>query len=851
MMSSTTEQRMAVEASGSVVVTAGAGTGKTQMLSERYLYHLTDHRLSPLEIVAVTFTDKAAAELRARIRQQVATHLPDRSELLAELEAGQISTIHALAIRVCREHPIAAAVPPTFSVLDESDGLLRVAEWFRKAIDALPAQVYDQIPYSLLQVVIKALLKDPIMAERALQCGTKHWPGLVAELQQQSLDRLLNNWQWRYACQTINSITGVEVDRIEQSRRLAAQAVMTLERGEAIKEALTMLNGLDLRGGSKKNWPPDGLEAIKDALKALREKASEALAEGLVMLKMGPVDDQLAALLPVLRDAYQQVRDFIAIAKREARMLDFADLEEHALRALSDPQVQQYYARRWKAFLVDEFQDTNGVQAEILERLSTDAILTIVGDEKQSIYGFRRADVEVFRRFRTRILSGGGREVQLSTSFRTHAELVTAINQISQAMLAELHQELAAHRKESPHYSPHVGLYLVRAEKESHKFQRQLIEAKKIATIVREMLDSSLPIYDKATGLMRAVRPGDIAILSRVWQPLKVYGDALAALNIPSVHAGGGSLLDTREAKDGWALLRFLAEPDDSLALAAVLRSPFFALSDRVLFTFAQSLTKRSYWWTGLQETSVPELARPRTVLGELLDTRRRESPSRLLQLADRLSGYSAIIANLAGAPRREADWRGFIDLIRTLERSSVDLSALVQRLRRLIEADVEIPRPPLEAGDAIALMTIHAAKGLEWPIVIVPDLTRAAMSNVSAVYFDPTLGVAAKVTDEDGEAQKPVLYTILWQKQRTREQQEARRMLYVALTRVRDRLILTAADEKGGALDLLLPGLTAAGVVPQFVEFDPADALPPTPAEPDLPAEPPGLLIGAVPTAS
>src|SRR5919107_487090 len=130
--------------------------------------------------------------------------------------------------------------------------------------------------------------------------------------------------------------------------------------------------------------------------------ARAELRRGIAVLELGPADERLAGALPILRDAFRRAGAFLAEAKRRSRVLDFADLEVHALRALEHEGVQDYYHERWRAFLVDEFQDTNPVQAELLERLTQGATLTVVGDEKQSIYGFRRADVEVFRRFRER-----------------------------------------------------------------------------------------------------------------------------------------------------------------------------------------------------------------------------------------------------------------------------------------------------------------------------------------------------------------------------------------------------------------------------------------------------------------
>src|SRR5205085_2760830 len=214
------------------------------------------------------------------------------------------------------------------------------------------------------------------------------------------------------------------------------------------------------------------------------------------------------------------------------------------------------------------------------------------------------------------------------------------------------------------------------------------------------------------------------------------------------------------------------------------------------------------------------ELARAREVLAELLRAGGLEAPSRLLQRMDRLTGYTAVLANLPDPARREADWRGVLDLVRELERGAGDLFGVVRRLRRLVQGEVEVPRPPLEAGDAVALMTIHGSKGLEWPVVVVPDLSRVSPGGIGPVAFDPELGVAMKVPDQNGERVKPALYVLLEARKREREEAEAQRLLYVALTRARDALILTAADGKGGSLETLRPGLEAASIPMMPIPF-------------------------------
>src|SRR5215207_665091 len=652
-MSLTEEQRRAVDASGSVVVVAGAGTGKTHMLTERYLHHLSESGYSPLEVVAVTFTNKAADELRTRVRERVRERMPQREDVLAELEAAQISTIHALCARVCQEHPEEAGVPADFTVLDELRGRLWTADRLTDALDELPAEHYGVLPYPLMQAALAALLTDPIAAEhaleRALDEGPEEWETLVAEVRKGALESLLQNPELEKSRKVLNFYQGSPNDRMEVQRQAALAALSELDAALAsdadARLSLEAVSNLKLNMGSVRNWGEGALEAVKDAIKVVRELVRCELERRIITLRLGPADERLAEALPVLSDAFRIARKFISAVKRRTRVLDYADLEVHALRALEHEEVRAYYRERWQAFLVDEFQDTNPVQSELLDRLTEGAKLTVVGDEKQSIYGFRRADVTVFRHFRERILSEGGSEALLATSFRTHAELMRTFNVAFSPMLGDLHQDLKAHREQPPHEAPHVRAFAIEAQGKVPKAKLQRAEAAHIARLVRQMLDEQVPVYADGTGMQRPIKPGDIAILSRVWAPLEMYGEALAAEGIPSVHAGGGNLLETREAKDGLALLRFLADPKDDLALVALLRSPFFALDDRLIHELAQEREKGTSWWELVRDANRSQLIPVREVLEKLLFQRRVEPPTALLNLADRLTGYTAVIA--------------------------------------------------------------------------------------------------------------------------------------------------------------------------------------------------------------
>jgi ATP-dependent helicase/nuclease subunit A len=628
-----------------------------------------------------------------------------------------------------------------------------------------------------------------------------------------------------YAC------AGADGDLAEENRALAVGALRNLSDPEAsddpdrVSEAFDALMSIKLRGGKKGNWSGDDLSLVKDALKRLRTRVQDEIKRGLVTLSTGPADEKLAEVLPALFSAFVRVSESLAEAKRRTRVLDFADLEACALRALEYEEVRSYYHKRWEAFLVDECQDTNPVQAEILDRLTGGAKLSVVGDEKQSIYGFRRADVGVFRGFRARVDEApDGTEEVLATTFRSHGSLISKLNAVFSPVLGDLHQNLYANRVEPPHPAPHVRLFAVESEEKVGKAALERVEAAHIAGLVRQMVDDGIPVHDGSR--TRPAGPEDFAVLSRTWSPLEGCGEALSAVGIPSVHAGGGNLLNTREAKDGQMMLRFLAHPEDGLALVAVLRSPFFAVDDPTLHGIALNMGVGESWWDAIQACDeVPEpLSLAREVIQELLDRSRTEGPGALLASADRLTGYTAVISNLSGSERREADWRGFVELVRDLEVGHGSVFAVTRSLGRMREADVGVPRPVVAAEGAVSLMTIHSAKGLEWPVVILPDLSRVPPSFSPKVLFDPGLGVGLDFGDEVGkDADPPVVHRLIKDRRTRQRKEEDKRLFYVALTRARDHLILTTTDadtQSDCGMALLRPGFEAAGVEAVPVPF-------------------------------
>jgi ATP-dependent helicase/nuclease subunit A len=832
-MKLTSDQTRAVEAEGSIAVTAGAGTGKTAMLAKRFAHHVLVDGMSPINIVAATFTDKAAAELRSRIRSEMAKS--GREDMAAEVDAAQISTIHALAARICRDFYHLAGIPADFRMIDETESAIRNTEWFRVAVIGIDREIIDKLGFSWLVQQMTKLFEDPMLATEAFEVDTNNWPSMIEEIREQALEDLRNCSEVATANEFLRQCSGSAGDKLEEARLRAVRFIDGLIAGERVDLAAAF-DGFRANLGAAKNWPT-GLQDMRDCIAALRDKCK--IAQAAAQMEYGPAEIELADRLRFLKRAFFSVRAAVAEMKLREKVLDYSDLEFYALKVLEHDEAVAHYAERWMAIMIDEFQDTNPVQEKLIRKLATGVRLTVVGDEKQSIYGFRRADVDIFGRFKTDI----GNLAELCHSFRTNSTLIAQMNSVFSPLLGDLHQELIAARVDEIEEAPVMSAARVIGEKHDRDFELRNAEANFIAREIRELIDRGTLIYDKQLGRTRPVRPGDIAMLSRTREPLDTYIDAVLRAGVPAVNTGGGNLLETRTAVDMLSVLRFASDPADDISLVAILRGPFFAISDSQLLELAARKNREVSWWQLIIDSG-DTLAHVRKTLGQLLADARRLSPVDLLAAFDEATGYTAVIANLLQGDRRMADWNGMLDLLRRFESiGKGDLLGAIRYADELSAARAQIPQPPMDSGDAVSLMTIHGAKGLEWPVVFVPDLCRKKPGGGGGLAVDASLGVAFEVEMESEAAGgdpnvreyksvKPSIYTLIKDRQQQREKEEAKRVLYVAITRARDRVVLTAAGDKGPDLELLTPGLSAAGIVirdVRAVDIEPITAEPET----------------------
>ena len=797
-----TEQYQAVTTPHSVAIRAGAGTGKTRVIVERYVDQLKKG-LSPLQILVVTYTEKAAVELRARIRKRVNEEFGEQPDVLAELEAAPISTMHALCARICRDHPTLAQVPVGFTLLDDLNGSLQMQRWMDQALNGLPPEIFERVTYSRLRRILRGFHDDPFTALQALDRASLDWFELIEQARDSAWEELLASQGWKEASQQLGAQEGKVGDKLELVRQSAQEALTDLEAGDH-KSALAKLLDIKINVGSKANWRD--ITTVKAALRFLRDTVK---AEPLLALQYNSADKELRETLPHLARAFEITRTEITRRKQRTGVLDYADLEIHALEALTNLQVVKYYRERWLFIMVDEFQDTSPVQAKILERLSSHALLTIVGDDQQAIYGFRGAGQKVFDQFQSLIESRNGITVTLKTSYRTQAALLSSLNMASIAVLGEQTRPLSPSRTGA---ASNFTALLYELDGPS--------EAEKVAEYIAELLHSAPMVEDPTTGQERPLCAGDVAVLARKWSVLDEYANALARHNVPALIGGGGDLLRTPEARDISVLLRFLADQSDELALLSLLRSPYFAVDDPTIDELQRVKGRDESWWHLCQRSNTPTVKRAVIALKELISHSAIMPPRQLLQLADRLTGYRAVLFCLSDAPRRLSDYQACHELVEHLQGSLRDCVSTSFALQSLLATERPVPRFPLSSASVVTLSTIHGAKGLEWPVVAVVGIDGRSYHRFKEVRFDAELGTAIRENDREGELQEPALYTLIKRREQLREEAEERRLIYVGMTRVRDYLLLSTSNAKSRVvMDLKESGITSPHLAQESVQ--------------------------------
>lgn len=504
----------------------------------------------------------------------------------------------------------------------------------------------------------------------------------------------------------------------------------------------------------------------------------------------------------------------------------------------------RYHAAEFRHLLVDEFQDTNAAQWAIVSALAdpdAPGSLFLVGDQKQSIYAFRGADVSVFHEARARL--GPQAEIALARSFRTHQPLVTAFNALFARILSrdpaspvynyqtDLGVPMDAARADPPGGGPFIEVLLVNKSAGDDRVNAddaRRWEAYEIAQRIQAMVQARTPVYDRSSGQPRPLDYGDVALLFQSLSRVTVYEEAFKALGLPFLTVSGRGYYDRQEVWDLLNLLRALHNPADNLALASALRAPLFGLSDDALLAL-RLLTgadgERLPLWDALaQADAVPPDERELVTFaaGCLRDLRAlagRVTISELLRAALDRTGFLATLTGLPDGARRRANVE---KLVAKAENSGrITLGAFSQYITDLSAREAREGEALLEAQGAVTLMSVHASKGLEFPAVILADTTwERGSPDRSVLLADPAGGLACRVYDPQADRLADTFgFRRAARLRQLREEAERRRLLYVAATRAQDYLLIsgqvtqaekTGAFSAGGWLSWLLDALDA-----------------------------------------
>ncbi len=922
------------------LVSAAAGTGKTTVLVERVL-NLLGLGSEPIsqpasldEVLVVTFTRKAAGELKERIFNAARTsarQVPE--ELGAQLERAWISTIHSFCACLIRDNYLELGIDPTFRIVGEGEENLILRELISQLIERR-FTLAEEDPelarrFHILYRELAKLVREKDLADRLI--STYQWlrtlpegvgwlermtrrrqalvhaedPGELDEegrwlerplveqvhLYQRQLGAWLGRLRRQYQRfshqvdsrrfgeleQIVLPLVGFEVGGLEEffgfcelyrsitnqypedhwvwrlgtpARDLAERIPKELQ--DHFKPASTRLREL-IYGRKGRTWIRELAGLVQVSFSELREEFDEHLFR----------EEEFAQLIRELDRAY-------SLHKRRLNYLDQSDLLILAHRLLTEKkEVIARYQRRFRYVLVDEFQDIDPLQHRLITLLAGEGGFFAVGDVKQSIYQFRHAEPQIFRRMLeeareaspeqvSKLGEGTTCRVHLTENYRSRREILAAVNHLF-SPLFELklsgvfytssdrlvfgqrrYEELC--RKEPNYPRSHPLELLVVPTHPEVKLSPLEIEAQAVAERVKELLQQPFLIWDKGRDELRPLARRDIVILMRSVRERAVYYQrALEALGIPAHLTTPGDFFERPEVRDLISLMLAVENPLNEIPLVAALRLPRWDLSPSDLIKLQQNLPERYSFFFCLIDAleragvdtapylegfAVPaglrgerravfsfspeqELVRKiKDFLDTLLRWRRASARLELPELLGMLMREGWLTRLVSAYPQPWAA-RANLERLRSLAGSFAQSSghSLTRFIRYLEDLRLRLETQAMEevlstseAGDTVRIMTIHQAKGLEFPVVILPDLNKQFNQTDlnREVIFDRELGTAMELVAENGVRYAPLIRNLVRQRNRLRLNQEELRLLYVAMTRAREKLILSLAVEVG-----------------------------------------------------
>lgn len=811
----TPEQALAINTiKSNVSLLAGAGSGKTYVLMKRFVQILrADVSVNPTNIVAITFTRKAADEIKGRVRQAVSECVEQAQtdlerlrwqEHLQKVESAPISTIHSLCSRILRDNPVETQLDPEFTILEdfEAQDFFKetLQQYLRKNIKENAAlrrlvQTYGVNSFvnqvTALGDKLSELVREDNLAEPYLKAKEE-----LPALQQKLFAAVREVIEAREALgaktkgrQTLTEAAGL-LDEM-QKQLLAPEPDCSL---------------LDASGVVKVSGK--ALAAELTNLKNLRQELNHVLlnAKGCDL-----VQDWLAVL--------QEFYACLSARKQENNVLFNDDLDLLAIEHLQKNEaLRQKYQERYKYIMVDEFQDTNERQRQLIYLLCGNKLdgknnLFIVGDVKQSIYRFRHADVSVFNKVKEDIAQNAGKNLGMKTNFRSTQSIVESCNTAFCQLMDLPKEEICLEHHEGANTGgAKVCLLQVPYKSKDDDLGAKEDKWQKEAEAIAAYLQQELPKVEPQ------LRPGaSKAILLRAMTHCEILRQTLQGYGINCVVVKGKGFYEQQEVLDILNLLAALHNRYASLELAGALRSNYFGLDDATLTQlFWQTENDKPLWdvlqavGSGeLQLNLQPEQQALAMQAAERLRSLRQAAalmalPELFAQLWDELKP-EFVLSQQENGPSKLANVKKLRRLAQQYcQTKQASLAEWLQNVKDLRASSSKEPAATVQADDALQIMTIHNSKGLEFNLVILPQLDKSVKGDTASIKYLPgkegeqgLLGI--KVPDKEMQLQNSGVYELAKARDSELEEEESRRLLYVAMTRAQKQLLMvgTVAEEK------------------------------------------------------
>ncbi len=855
-------------------VEAGAGTGKTTALVGRIVNLVASDRTTLDRIAAITFTEAAAAELRERVRSTLEEAASDcnRGDAerercargVADLDSASIQTLHSFAMSLLQERPLEAGLPPAFDTMDEISGSLdfdeRWDEWLDWALEG--ASNVPTLPLALslgmTTVHLRGIAEEfhenyDLLEGAAFPEEPKPRMDIVSKLASAApeLERLLGYVEEGKEDALYEYVSDL-LPRIARLKELPPDSLA------AYRFLVRAVPKNTRQVGAERNWlrdPETRLNACK-AMKGMLADLRDAGKRELELLHR-------YALMPLLAKLKAFTLENVAERKRQGKA-GFHDMLVWACDMLRDDiRARDHFRDRFSHLLVDETQDTDPIQAEIIMFLAEDVApgtphgdrprdwervkpvvgkLFVVGDPKQSIYRFRRADIRQMRRLRERI---GGATLQLGQNFRSHEPIVDWVNYVFDKLMEDEYAAIHPRWQVDSAHPRAPAVWRIGDEMEGNIALAREEEALEVSALLSRIVVEKWQARAD-DGSLRAAKFSDICILLPRRTGLEVLEDALDAESIPYRLEGKSMVYGSQEARDLFNCLSAVDDPSDMVATAAALRSPAFACSDVDLLRYYESGGRFDYRYKGKN-------APPGAVsdaLDALAEFHERRMWVSIPALIDRFIRDRMLMQAAIDSPKMREQWRRYRFMVERARAFSDagggSLRAFLDWTRKQMSERQQVEETPAQEmdEDVVRIMTVHASKGLEFPIVILMGINSPPQNRPKPVLFDRENGGAeAGVGDFQTSG-----YEALKDDEKRERDAEGIRLQYVAATRAKDHLVVSLyrgskRSEKTPAngYDVLLeekPDLW------NTIPDDHPDTAPPPPAAPAAP--PPNGTLAA-----